>query len=97
MGSELSDRSGGERPAGERSGDALAAPAGAFDGFDHPHAVAAAVADELDGRDDSRPFSADELRTAVLIASHDPMVERAADRVLGMQDGRLERPAAVEG
>lgn len=64
MGTHLPDRSGGERPAGERSADTLAAPAGAFNGFDHPRAVAAAVADELDQRDDSRAFSAEELRTA---------------------------------
>ncbi len=64
MGTDRPDRSGGERPAGERAADALDAPAGAFDGFDHPRAVAAAIADDLDERDDSRAFSADELRTA---------------------------------
>lgn len=58
------DRADADRAAHGRPDDASAATAVAADGAAHREAIAAAIASELDARDGSRAFSADELRTA---------------------------------
>lgn len=64
MGIDPADRADAGRSTPGRPDDASAATAVAADGTAHRDAIAAAIASELGERDDSRAFSADELRTA---------------------------------
>lgn len=105
MVSDPADRTDAEGPAAGRPDAARDGTAGAPDRAAHRDAVEAAIARELDGRDDSRPFSAEELRTAArgVVAAVGP--EAAAEmrewawellELLGAdEDERVDRYASM--